>query len=141
MQSCNAQRLSAAKRQSPRGLMFLGGGSTNAHVTFGFARAKYGSFNFHRLSLTFTVYLDGKSFSNFSMALFRFFSFFSWLPLGLMVLVAVPCQTNCLEAGSYMSRTRLPTLIVDCVADPMPPPKPLPVPQAFHCFSRSSATW
>src|SRR5215469_16937454 len=85
--------------------------------------------------LTFTLYLGGKSFSNFSMALFRFFSFFSWLPLGVMVLVAVPVQTNLLVVGSYISMTRLPTWIVDCVASPMPPPKPLPVPQAFHCFS------
>ena len=78
--------------------------------------------------------LGGKSFNNFCIALFRFFSFFSWFELGSIVLVAVPVQTSCFEVGSYMSTTRLPTLMVDCVADPIPPPKPRPVPQAFHFF-------
>ena len=69
------------------------------------------------------------------MALFRFFMFFSWLELASMVLVACPVQTSCFVPGSYISKTSVPILIVELVAEPMPPPKPRPVPQAFHCLS------
>src|ERR1700739_4790980 len=82
----------------------------------------------------------GKFFSNFAMALSRFFWFFSWLPLGLSVFVAVPVQTSCLLVGSYISRTRLPLLIVELVALPIPPKRAPPMLYAFHCFSLSTET-
>src|SRR2546422_10695750 len=49
--------------------------------------------------------------------------FFSWFEPGSIVLVAHPVQTSSLVPGSYMSRTRAPTLIVELVHDPMPMPK------------------
>src|SRR5215472_19308142 len=65
------------------------------------------------------------------MALFRLFMFFSWFELGSMVFVAFPVHTSCFVPGSYISRTRVPILMVELVAEPIPPPKPRPVPQAF----------
>jgi len=40
-------------------------------------------------------YFGGKFFNNFSIALLRFFSFFSWFLLGSIVFVSRPCQTSC----------------------------------------------
>src|SRR5690348_15590884 len=93
-----------------------------------------------KILLVVSAYL-GYDFSSFCMALFKFFWFFSWFELGSIVLVAVPVHTSCFVVGSYISSTRDPTLIVDWVADPIPPPKPRPVPHAFHCFSLSTAIW
>src|SRR4029077_18494197 len=60
--------------------------------------------------------------------------FFSWFELGSIVLVALPVQTSCFVPGSYMSRTRVPTLIVELVHDPEPMPKARE-PQASHFLS------
>ena len=57
------------------------------------------------------------------MALSSFFMCFSWSEPVSIVLVALPVQTSCFLPGSYMSRTRVPTLIVELVHDPVPIPK------------------
>ena len=44
------------------------------------------------------LYLGGKFFNNFCMALSRFFCFFSWFALASSVLLARPVQTSCLVA-------------------------------------------
>src|SRR5450631_242423 len=50
----------------------------------------------------------GNFFSSFSIALFRFFWFFSGLSLGFTVLVAVPRHTSRRAAASYISRSSVP---------------------------------
>jgi hypothetical protein len=49
--------------------------------------------------------------------------FFSWFELGSIVLLARPVQTSCFVPGSYMSRTRVPTAIVELVHDAWPLPR------------------
>jgi len=91
--------------------------------------------------------LGGNSFSSFCMALSILLWFFCGSLLGLMVFVAWPVQTNCFAAESYRSRTRVPTsiFVLVAVAEPMAVSRPgerkrSPMPVAFHCFCRSTAT-
>src|SRR5215469_16782539 len=70
----------------------------------------------------------GKSFNNFSMALSKRSWFFSGLLVGFIVFPALPVQTSFLFDGSYISRTSVPTSIVELVAVAIPPPQPQPPP-------------
>src|SRR5271165_260825 len=92
-----------------------------------------------RLTVRYFFIGGGKFFNSLLMPFCMFFRFFCSLPPGLMVFVARPCQTCCLSDIVYTSRTSVPLLMVELVAWPMPPKRPMP--QAFHCCCCWTATW
>ena len=91
----------------------IGSTSANARVgqlalRFSFYSSRFNALK-RRVSAHYFFTSGGYFFRSFSTALLMFFCFFSGFALGSRVFEAVPLQTNCFAAGSYMLMSNCPT--------------------------------